>query len=185
MSSVAFDPNGDNSHSSGVVLLEPLSTRNGLTIEWWARGGSTDNPWQELQVRLGDLPADSFVLGRGSIILRTDIYGVWAQAPQSDDPRPWSISMGVTGLSNSDSIPPWLKDGGWHRFRLALYPSGELRWFADGRELLKPVWVDLERLPLATLELSGRSYLTVALMDDVTVWEGVHLDPPSGRPGRE
>jgi hypothetical protein len=185
--SFAYDPAGDNSHSSGMVLRRRLDTVRGLTIEWWARFEPADNPWQELYVRLSDLPPDSFVSGRGTPVLGGPLHAVLAQAPQSGDPRPWTISLQAIGTGGGNAaIPPFLGDGHWHRFRLVLYPTGEVRWFADGRQLIRSTWIDLSGLPAATLEIAGRSHLSVALMDDVTVWEGVHLDPAprQGQPRR-
>jgi hypothetical protein len=60
---------------------------------------------------------------------------------------------------------------------LVVYPSGEVRWFADGKEIVPPAEADIHAQPAWTLTLGGQSYRTLAMMDDVTVWEGVVLDP--------
>ena len=88
--------------------------------------------------------------------------------------------------SSGEAAALALRDGRWHRYRLAIYPSGEVRWFADGKEIVPPAEANIGARPSWTLTLEGQSYRTLAMMDDVTVWEGVVLDPvePAASAGR-
>ena len=44
-------------------------------------------------------------------------------------------------------LPRRLADGAWHRYRLAAYPAGQVRWFADGKEIVPPAKADINAQP--------------------------------------
>ena len=43
------------------------------------------------------------------------------------------------------ALPRRLADGRWHRYRLVVYPDGEVRWFADGIEAMPPTTASRSR----------------------------------------
>jgi hypothetical protein len=97
-----------------------------------------------------------------------------------------AVVTDATPAYTSVPLPRRLADGGWHRYRLVAYPSGEIRWFADGIESMPPAHATFGAGPRWTLVISGRSVGTLTVVDDVTMWKGVVLDPaqPPAAPGR-
>jgi hypothetical protein len=170
-----FNNNGDISHASGIALRMALDLSRGLTVEWWSRVPFTGAEWQGTATHLSDVPPDSLRLGEGDQVRGLRV-AIAASGPTSSD-RSRSLSLSATDAEGAGArLPGWLADGAWHRYRLVVYASGEVRWFGDGVELVRPVRVDLGRVPKATLVIHGQSYRTLVMVDDVTVWEGVVLD---------
>lgn len=176
-----FNNNGDQAHFSGIVYRTRLATSKGLTVEYWAHTRLTGSLWQASAAMLRSADPDSFRLGHGAPLSGPDSIAVAAAAPNEGSPTRPKLDLVAENVVRSQDMPVRLRDGKWHRFRLVVYPSGEVRWFADGVELVRPVWVDLSRLPLATLDIGGRSVGTLAMVDDAKVWQGVVLDPPARR----
>ena len=185
--SMGFNNGGDYSRTSGVALRQPLSAVNGLTIEYWARVPIRYPLWESVAVALSTGPADSFAVRQGDAHPVGSYGAVIAQAPNPDNARvQMTAGLNTDVRSSVGTLPRSLRDGGWHRYRLVIYPSGEVRWFADGIEMVPPAEANLGASPTWTLTLEGQSYRTLAMMDDVTVWEGVVLDSveparPAGR----
>ncbi len=186
--SAGFDSNGDYSLTSGIALRPALALDRGLTIEYWAAVPITRPVSQSVRVGLYPAPADSFHVGFGPTSPSWN-----AAAVSVDGPLPSQAGPGVTAVvSDADPsfrilpLPDGLGDGRWHRYRLALYPGGETRWFADGVELIPPGRADFSSQALWTLVIEGRSAGAVTSVDDVRVWEGVVLDAvqPGGPPPR-
>ena len=178
-----FHNNGDYSHSSGIACRRPVDLTRGLTVEYWGLVPTLRGRWKQLTAALSSLPADSFRLGRGNPVAGSEA-GLGAKAPTVEAPDSPTLE---TYTAQGSIIGPWprrLSDGAWHRYRLVLYPHGEARVFADGIELTQPVRFDPSRLRSATLLLHGRPMGTLVMLDDVTVWEGVVLDPAAPAPAR-
>jgi len=180
--------NGDYSHTSGIALRRPLSLAKGLTLEYWSRVPTRYPLWETSIVTLSSGPADSFALRHGDPRPAGSFDLVMAQSPNPHDARMQMTADLESDLGSSAApLTGSLRDGAWHRFRLVIYPSGEVRWFADGREVAPSVRADLGARAVWTLTLEGQSYHTLAMVDDVAVWEGVVLDsvepatPPSRR----
>jgi hypothetical protein len=170
-----FWNHGDYSHSSGVVSRRMLDLKRGLTIEYWAKVPFTGPLWQDITVALYGAPADSFRLTRGSPT-PSGAPLISASGPLVVRRR-FSAALSAAGTAGPNvALPRGLRDGQWHRHLLAIYPSGRTRWFADGVELAA-VNANLTRIPRATLSIEGHSVNTRVMVDDVTVWEGVVLDP--------
>jgi len=105
-------------------------------------------------------------------------YGVIiAQAPNPDNAHAqMTADLSTDVRSTVGALSRTLRDGAWHRHRLVIYPSGEVRWFADGVEIVPAAEANIGARPSWTLTLEGQSYRTLVMMDDVSVWEGVVLD---------
>jgi DNA-binding SARP family transcriptional activator len=176
--SAGFNNDGDYSHASGVALRRPLSLVNGLTVEYWAKVPIRYPLWETVDVAFSSGPPDSFAVRRGDPYPPGSYPVIAARAPNPDDANvQMQASLFADMRSSSGDLPLALRDGRWHRYRLAVYPSGEARWFADGKEIVPPAEADINAQPAWTLTLGGQSYRTLAMMDDVTVWQGVVLDP--------
>jgi len=174
-----FNNNGDYTHSSGVALRIPLAVDRGLTIEYWARVPITRPLWQAVKVGLYSSLADSFRLGPGPPEPASTFAAVALEAPIGTQTRRQLMAV-VTEASPSPDVVPLpaaLGDGSWHRYRLVVYPGGEMRWFVDGREGAASGRADFGAQRLWTLVLEGRSVGTLAIQDDLKVWEGVVLEP--------
>ena len=177
--SPGFNNNGDYSHTSGIALKQPLRVTGGLTVQYWARVPIRYHLWEDVSVGLTGLPADSFFLRRGDPWdgVRRDL--VSAAAPNQENPLiPMEADLHGDVEASRAELPPALRDGDWHRYRLVIYPSGEVRWFADGIEITRPAQANINAHPTWTLVVEGQSYRTLAMVDDITVWRGVVLDPP-------
>jgi DNA-binding SARP family transcriptional activator len=178
LGTLGFNNNGDYSRSSGIALRRRLSLVKGLTIEYWAKIPIRYRLWESIGVGLASGAADSFALRQGDPRPPGSFETLHAEAPNPNSARVQMTASLYTDLGSSvGELPLALRDGRWHRYRLVIYPSGEVRWFADGRELVPPARADIGSRPAWTLTLDGQSYRTLAVMDDVTVWEGVVLDP--------
>ncbi|HVO35430.1 MAG TPA: hypothetical protein VMT21_07685, partial [Gemmatimonadales bacterium] len=175
--SMGFNNGGDYSRTSGIALRRQLSLAKGLTVEYWAKVPIRYPLWESVTVSLCSGPPDSFAVRQGDPH-PTSSYGVViAQAPNPDNARvQMTASLNTDIRSSVGDLPRWLRDGGWHRYRLVIYPSGEVRWFADGIEIVAPAQANIGARAAWTLTLEGQSYRTLAMMDDVTIWEGVVLD---------
>ena len=185
--STGFNNGGDYSRTSGIALRRPLSLARGLTIEYWAKVPIRYPLWESVVVSLASAPADSFAVRQGDPHPIGSYGVVVAQAPNPDNGRfQMSADLNTDVRSSVGDLPRPLRDGGWHRYRLVVYPSGEVRWFADGREIVAPARANIGARGTWTLTLEGQSYRTLAMMDDVTAWEGVLLDSvePAPRVGR-
>jgi DNA-binding SARP family transcriptional activator len=176
--STGFLSRGTYFHSSGIVLRQPLPLDHGLTIEYWAQMPATRPLWQSIKVGLYATPADSFHLGMGSEAAQ-DAAAVSLEAPNPNEAR--RQMMAVVSDANPRleyvPLPRRLADGRWHRFRLIVYPSGSMRWFADGREAMPPARANVGGRARWSLVVAGRSVGTLAVVDDIRVWQGVLLDP--------
>jgi DNA-binding SARP family transcriptional activator len=171
-----YNNNGDYSHTSGIALRRRLSLAQGLTIEYWARVPTRYPLWESAAVTLASGAADSFALRQGDPRPARSFDVVLAQTPNRHNARSQMTADLDTNLGSSmTDLPSLLRDGAWHRYRLVIYPSGEVRWFADGREFVPPGRADVRVRAAWTLTLEGQSYRTLAMLDDVTVWEGVVL----------
>ena len=174
-----FHNNGDYTHSSGIALRIPLAVDRGLTIEYWARVPITRSLWQAVKVGLHSSPADSFRLGAGPPEPASNFAAAALEAPSGTQTRRQLVAV-VTDASPSPDVVPLpaaLGDGSWHRYRLVIYPDGEMRWFVDGKEGTASSRADFGAQRLWTLVLEGRSVGTLAVQDDLKVWEGVVLEP--------
>ena len=176
--STGFHNRGTYSHSSGIALRTPLTLDRGLTIEYWATVPVTRPLWQSIKVGLYAAAADSFHRGFGPQPA-SDIAAVSREAPNPNDARRQMMAV-VSDAGPSVTfvgLPRRLADGTWHRYRLVVYPRGEVRWFADGVEAMPPAHAAIAGQSTWTLVVSGRSVGTLAMVDDVRVWKGVVLDP--------
>ncbi len=176
--STGFLNRGTYSHSSGIALRTPLALDRGLTVEYWAAIPVTRPLWQSVKVGLYSAPADSF--HQGSLPEpASNVAAVSLEAPNPNDARRQMMAV-VSDAGPSLKyvpLPRRLADGTWHRYRLVAYPDGELRWFADGVEAMPPAHANIAARAPWTLVIAGRSVGTLAMVDDVKVWEGVVLDP--------
>jgi DNA-binding SARP family transcriptional activator len=182
-----INTNGDFSYSSGVALRSPLAVDRGLTIEYWARVAFTRALWQSVRVGLYSAPADSFRLGPGPPDASAFAAVALEASVRSQLQR--QVTAVITDASprpDAVDLPVAPRDGNWHRYRLAIYPGGEVRWFLDGREYGAPARAEFGTQRLWTLVLEGRSVGTLAVLDDLKVWEGVVLEPvqPGAEPAR-
>jgi hypothetical protein len=152
---------------------------DGLTLEYWSRVKLTARLWQEIWISFYDFPPDSFHVGEGQPFSGrpTSLTIIVPNLEDSQGRRFASVHV-PNGAGDVVPLPAVLQDGKWHRYRWLIYPSGELRVFADGAELIKPVVADLTPFRRATLAIAGRSVGTLAMVDDVTIWAGVVLDEP-------
>jgi DNA-binding SARP family transcriptional activator len=187
--STGFLSRGTYTHSSGIALRTALSLDRGLTIEYWAAIPITRPLWQSVKVGLYSAPADSFHQRFGPEPA-SNVAAVSLEAPNPNDARRQMMAVVSDGgpAFKFQALPRRLADGTWHRYRLVVYPSGEVRWFADGAEAMPPAAASIGGRRLWTLVIAGRSVGTLAMVDDVKVWEGVVLDPvqparPSSRRG--
>lgn len=157
--------------------LRPLDLSRGLTLEYWARIPLTARLWEEFHIGLHNLPPDSFQLGPGGPI-RGDKAKLGMVVPSQEDVQGtrWASLHATGGGGDNVPLPQRLRDGGWHRYRWVIYPSGELHTFADGIELFKSVRADLNPFRKATLSIAGRSVKTLGIVDDISIWSGVVLD---------
>ena len=179
-----FHNNGDYSHSSGIAWREWLPTARGLTVAWSSKVPLSVRNWQWTAVRLAALPADSFYLRRSGPTTERPYFVIVADGPRVGEGFR-SAALVATGAPSSlgrAPLPRFLLDGEWHRYRLAISPAGEVRWFADGVQIGPAMHVDLRRLPRATLAIEGQSVGGLVLVDDVAVWQGVVLESASARP---
>lgn len=174
-----FHNHGDQSHESGIALRRPLRLDSGLTLEYWARFPVTGSPWQKVIIGLWSVPAESFHLGPGQPFSIPRRPTVITEVPAYEPGAVRASLAGTDGFQRD--LPRRLRDGGWHRYRLVLYPFGEVRWFADGEELTPPVRTDPRARSRWTLTVGGRSVASLVLVDDVKIWEGVLLDPAPTR----
>jgi len=176
--STGFLNRGSYSHASGIALRSLLSLDRGLTVEYWAQIPVGRPLWQSVKVGLYTAPADSFHQGYGPEPA-SNVAAVSLEAPNPNDARRQMTAV-VSDARPSFTfvpLPRRLADGGWHRYRLVAYPRGQVRWFADGIESIPPAHVSVAAGSRWTLVIAGRSIGTLSLVDDVTVWEGVVLDP--------
>jgi len=176
--STGFHNRGTYSHASGIALRSALALDRGLTIEYWATVPVTRPLWQSVKVGLYSVPADSFHQGLGPQPA-SNVAAVALEAPNPNDARRQMMAVisDAGPASTFVGLPRRLADGAWHRYRLIVYPRGELRWFADGVEAMPPAHAAIGGRSLWTLVIAGRSVGTLAMVDDVRVWEGVVLDP--------
>ena len=176
--STGFENRGTYSHSSGIALRADLGLQRGLTVEYWASMPMARPLWQAVKVGLYSAPADSFHQGAGPEPA-SSVAAVSLEAPTPNDARR-QLTAVVSGAGPAVrflALPQRLADGGWHRYRLVVYPNGVLRWFADGAEIMAPVQASIAGRSPWTLVISGRAAGTPTVVDDVTVWSGVALDP--------
>ncbi len=183
---------GGYTRESGIALRTPLTLRHGLTVEYWASVPVTRPMWQSVKVGLYAAPADSFRVGPGPSAQASDVAAVSLEAPNPNDARRQMMAV-IRGAGPSPTLvvlPRRLADGTWHRYRLVIYPDGEVRWFADGVEAMPPTRAGFGQtgggLRLWTLVVEGRSVGTHTAVDGIKVWRGVVLDPaePPGDAGR-
>ncbi len=176
--SAGFLNHGTYLHPGGIALRTRLSLERGVTIEYWVSVPVTRPLWQSVKVGLYASPADSFQLGPSDESV-PNVAAVSLEAPNPNDAR--RQMMAVVSDANPRleyvALPRRLADGGWHRYRLVVYPQGEVRWFADGIEAMPPIQASVGARKLWTLVIAGRSVGTLAMVDDVRVWQGVLLDP--------
>jgi hypothetical protein len=182
-----FRNNGTYSHTSGIALRAALALDRGMTVEYWAAIPVTRPLWQSVKVGLYSAPADSFHVGFGPEPA-ANVAAVSLEAPNPNDARRQMMAVVQDVRPNPAfvALPRRLADGTWHRYRLVVYPGGEVRWFADGTEVMPPGRANLAGSRLWTLVIAGRSVGTQVMVDDLRIWEGVVLDPvqpsrPSGR----
>ena len=182
--SAGFLSRGSYSHASGIASRSAMSLDRGLTVEYWARI-PVDRPlWQSVKVGLYTAAADSFHQGYGPEPA-SNVAAVSLEAPNPNDARRQMMAV-VSDAGPSFTfvpLPRRLADGRWHRYRLVAYPGGQVRWFADGIEAIPPAHVSAGAGARWTLVIAGRSIGTLTLVDDVTVWDGVVLDPLQPAPG--
>ena len=185
--SAALLNRGAYTHASGIALRMSLALDSGLTVEYWAAIPAGKPLWQSVKVGLYAAPADSFHRG-GTPEPAAGAAAISLEAPTPNDARRQMMAVvtDATPAYNSVPLPRRLADGRWHRYRLVAYASGEIRWFADGIETMPPAHATFGTGPHWTLVISGRSVGTLTVVDDVTVWKGVVLDPAElpAAPGR-
>jgi len=176
--SAGFHNNGTYSHTSGIAFRTLLKLDRGLTVEYWAAIPVTRPLWQSVKVGLYSAPADSFHAGFGPEPA-SNVAAVSLEAPNPNDARRQMMAVVSDIRPNPKlvALPRRLADGTWHRYRLVIYPRGEVRWFADGIEVMPPARANLAGRSSWTLVIAGRSVGTYAMVDDLRVWEGVVLDP--------
>jgi DNA-binding SARP family transcriptional activator len=176
--SAGFHNQGTYSHSSGIAFRGALTLDRGLTIEYWATVPVTRPLWQSVKVGLYSASADSFHQGLGPQPA-SNVAAVSLEAPNPNDARRQMMAVVSDGGPTFKlvGLPRRLADGTWHRYRLVIYPGGEVRWFADGVEAMPPAHAVTAPRSLWTLVIAGRSVGTLAMVDDVRVWDGVVLDP--------
>jgi len=181
--SAGFLNRGTYLHSGGIALRTPLPLDRGLTIEYWASVPVTRPLWQSVKVGLYAAAADSFHAGPGDESA-PNAAAVSLEAPNPNDAR--RQMMAVVSDANPRfeyvALPSRLADGRWHRYRMVVYPHGEVRWFADGIEAMPPARANIDGEKRWTLVIAGRSVGTMAMVDDVRVWQGVLLDPVQPEP---
>jgi DNA-binding SARP family transcriptional activator len=180
-----LNSDGDYSYQSGVALRFQLAVDRGLTIEYWARVPITGARWQSVKVGLYSAPADSFRLGPGPPRPTSAFAAAALEAPIRTQWRRGLLAVVTDARPSLEavSLPSGLGDGSWHLYRLVIYPGGEARWFVDGRQYAPSGHADFGAQSLWTLVLEGHSVGTVAVLDDLKVWEGVVLapvQPPAG-----
>ncbi|MFQ6046730.1 MAG: AAA family ATPase [Gemmatimonadales bacterium] len=182
--SAGFHSNGDESHTSGVALRRRLDVSRGITVEYWARVPLSGPLWQEVWVGLYGAPADSFHLRPGNPGPSDARVGLLAILPNLDisEDGLWATIILRPGVrATGRRLPDDFDVRRWHRYKLVVYPFGEVRWFANGVELMPPIDTDLGEADGLTLTVGGRSANTLVIVDDVTVWEGVVLDRAGGQ----
>jgi DNA-binding SARP family transcriptional activator len=183
-----LNTDGDYSYHSGVALRTPLAVDRGLTIDYWARVPITRALWQSVKIGLFSAPADSFRLGPGSPQPASSFAAVALEAPIRVPSRRQLLAVVTDARPSPDAVPlpDGLRDGAWHHYCLVIYPGGELRWFVDGGQLAASGRAEFGARSLWTLVLEGRSVNTLAMVDDLKVWEGVVLEPvqPAAGPAR-
>jgi DNA-binding SARP family transcriptional activator len=169
---------GSYLHSSGIALRQSLQLDRGITVEYWARVPVTKPLWQLVKVGLYAAPADSFhMLPRQESAPNAAVVALEAPTPNDARRQMMAVVSDANPRTSTVALPRRLADGGWHRFRLVIYPGGAMRWFADGIEAMPPTRVNLGGHKEWTLVIAGRSAGTLTVVDDVRVWEGVYLDP--------
>ena len=173
-----FLSRGTYSHSSGIALRAPLPLDRGLTVEYWAAIPVARPLWQSVKVGLYAAPADSFHRSFGPEPA-SNIAAISLEAPNPNDARRQMMAVVSDARPSFKlvALPRRLADGAWHRYRLVAYPDGEVRWFADGSEVIAPAHANFAGRTRWTLVIGGRSVGTLAMVDDVKVWAGVVLDP--------
>jgi hypothetical protein len=181
--SAGFLNGGTYLHAGGIALRAPLALDRGLTIEYWASVPVTRPLWQSVKVGLYAQPAESLDVGPEGEAT-PNVAAVSLEAPNPNDARRQMMAVISDANPRLDyvALPRRLADGRWHRYRLVVYPQGEVRWFADGIEAMPPIRAALGDRRLWTLVIAGRSVGTLAIVDDVRVWQGVLLDPVQPQP---
>lgn len=156
--------NGDAKFSSGVVGTTALPWRDGIALEFWARGAFDTPAGSHQGWGVGfttdappDVPGDVAVGEMGSV-------GVGSGTP---DRRPALTFQGRT-LSPSSSWDP----AAWHRYTLQLLPDARCELWIDGvRRFQEPCGVPTREH--VRVVLRGRATHAPVVLDDVEVWTGV------------
>lgn len=154
---------GDAHYNSGLVSRRSFDTREGLTLEAWARVPLTGRHYQQVALGIEADPPAPGADGWGGPrpALRVTVGG------DPDGPR-----LQVAGSVNPFPVPDSLD--AWRRYALQLHPDGRRSVVVDGRIL----WVEppssLEAVPDEVhVTLDGRDVGTDIRVGPVRIYRGV------------
>jgi DNA-binding SARP family transcriptional activator len=159
-----FVSNGDGSYSSGVVSRAPVDLRNGLTIEFWARG-DFGTEWPSHQGFRVALAREGLTGPQGDISLPLSIS---VQVGRADRALPLQVNFGTVFLNESAEWSP--RD--WHHYALQVVPGGRCEFWIDSEKRLSRA---CNALPSDStwVEIGGRASPAPVVHDNVKVWQGI------------
>ena len=158
-----FVNNGDAKYSSGVVSAAPVDLRDGLTIEFWARG-EFGTAWPSHQSFHASILAHGLVAPTGDVglpvLIDFEVGRIGRNGP---------IALNFQGAFLAESAQ-W-SPSEWHQYGLQILPGGRCELWIDGQKYFTRACMSLPS-DTVYVELGGRASHAPMVHDDVKVWRG-------------
>ena len=166
----ALNPNGDVDYLSGIVSRFDLVLSNGLAIEFWAKGQTTEAAHQSLHIGISQTISSEYIGIDSQPLNIAEIY-IAAE-------RNFNYVEYKTGPNDrfiEDFTP---LDDSWHQYRIQVNDYGTISFFRDGEhKLTSTTPIDFNVYGEQALVISGSSVNTQMLVDDVVIF-GQITSPP-------
>ncbi len=166
----ALNPNGDKNYHSGLVSRFLLDLRDGAVIEFWAKGATTTEHWQNIAVGLSaGLADDYYGVEQVPVALLNTFIGV--------EEATHFVEYRIGEEREQEPYAPL--DDEWHNYRITIHPDGSVQFFRDGELKLAPeTKIDMELYGQAPVVVDGLSWRTDVLLDELAIYGNIVVPEP-------
>lgn len=159
----ALNPNGDANYLSGVTSRFDLVLKDGVAIEFWAKGQTTEATQQSLHIDISQTTSEGYT----GIDSQPKAIATIYIAAESDFNY---IEYGLApGDREFEAFEP-LNDS-WQHYRIQVNENGTVSFFRNGEhKYTSTSTIDFDVYQNQALVISGTSVNTQMLVDDVAIY---------------